>query len=75
MIETQFFYLTITRLGGLDLLEMMVTKSTLQTAAAANISYATPDGIFKNIRDGVYKGGYFMTILFDFLIISLLMLN
>ncbi|WP_366185499.1 TonB-dependent receptor [Flavobacterium ovatum] len=36
---------------------------TLQTAAAANISYATPDGIFKtNIRDGVAtKGGYFMT--------------
>lgn len=36
---------------------------TLQTAAAADISYATPDGIFKsNIRDGVAtKGGYFMT--------------
>lgn len=36
---------------------------TLQTAAASNISYATPNGIFKtNIRDGVAtKGGYFMT--------------
>lgn len=36
---------------------------TLQTAAASNISYATPDGIFKtNIKDGVAtKGGYFMT--------------
>ncbi|WPR72082.1 TonB-dependent receptor [Flavobacterium sp. NG2] len=36
---------------------------TLQTAAAADISYATPNGIFKsNIKDGVAtKGGYFMT--------------
>lgn len=36
---------------------------TLQTSAVSNISYATPDGIFKsNIKDGVAtKGGYFMT--------------
>jgi outer membrane receptor protein involved in Fe transport len=36
---------------------------TLQTAAAANISYSTPDGIYSSpIEDGVLtKGGYFLT--------------
>lgn len=36
---------------------------TLQTAAAANISYKTPNGIYTSpIKDGVStKGGYFMT--------------
>ncbi|TGV02875.1 TonB-dependent receptor [Flavivirga rizhaonensis] len=36
---------------------------TLQTAAASDISYATPDGIYSSpIEDGVLtKGGYFLT--------------
>ncbi|REG89656.1 TonB-dependent receptor [Winogradskyella sediminis] len=36
---------------------------TLQTAAAADISYATPDGIYNSpIEDGIAtKGGYFLT--------------
>ena len=36
---------------------------TLQTAAASDISYATPDGIYNSpIEDGVVtKGGYFLT--------------
>ncbi|WP_111709625.1 TonB-dependent receptor [Lutibacter citreus] len=36
---------------------------TLQTAAASDISYATPDGIYSSpIEDGVVtKGGYFLT--------------
>ena len=39
------------------------TIYTLQTAEAANFSYATPDGIYKSpLEDGVVtKGGYFLT--------------
>lgn len=39
------------------------TIYTLQTAAASDISYATPDGIYNSpIEDGVVtKGGYFLT--------------